>query len=99
MSSENHEIWNIGSEYHSESLDKHRIPSMATSNVLVNEAFDLMIGGWLEHGYCSIIISNHRLIRLIRFGSQICTYLWKSFVNRLHLVLQNSKIPTQIDFI
>ena len=51
-----------------------------------------MIGGWLEHGYCSITVSNHGLIRLIRFGSQICTYLWNFFANRLHLILYTCKI-------
>ena len=46
-----------------------------------------MTGGWLEYSYCSITVFNYRLIRLIRFGSQSCTYLQIFFINRLHLIL------------
>ena len=45
------------------------------SNFVPNEAFDRMIWRWLEHGHCSITVSNHVLIRLIRFGSQSCIHL------------------------
>ena len=38
---------------------------------------------------------NHGLISIIRFVSRFTTHLCKNFVNRLHLVLQINKIPTQ----
>ena len=44
-------------------------------------------------GYCSITVANHGLSRLIRFVSQFTAHPYKKFYNRLHLVLQISKIP------
>ena len=35
----------------------------------------------LEVSYCSITVSNHRLITVIRFVSKSYTRLWKSFAN------------------
>ena len=46
-------------------------------------------------GYCSINVANHGLSRFIRFVSDLQPIHAKSFVNRLHLVLQISKIPSQ----
>ena len=66
------------------------------SSTIPNEAFDRGIRGWLEDGYCSI--TGHGLIRLIRFGSQSCTYLWKGFANKLHLICHAYKIPSWIFF-
>ena len=45
--------------------------------------------------YCSITVATHGLSRLIRFVSRFTTHLCKNFVNRLHLVLQISKILSQ----
>ena len=42
---------------------------------------------WLEDGYYSITVANYKLITIIRFVSKNCTHLWKSFANKLHLVL------------
>ena len=38
---------------------------------------------------------NHRLISIIRFVSRFTTHLCKKIINKLHLVLQISKIPSQ----
>jgi hypothetical protein len=32
---------------------------------------------WLEDGYCSIIVANHRLIMIIRFVAQSYIHTWK----------------------
>jgi len=72
---------------------KSSYKSTSTTMITVaNESFDRMTGGWLEYGYCSTTVFNHRLIRLIRFGSQSCTYLQIFFANRLHLILHSCKI-------
>ena len=42
---------------------------------------------WLEDNYCSITVTNHRLITIIRFIAKSYIHLWKSFVNKFYLVL------------
>jgi len=46
----------------------------------------------LENGYCSITVVNHQLITVIRFAAKNYTHPWKSFANRLRLVLHECKI-------
>ena len=55
----------------------------------VNRETNLMrpLTAWLEDGYCSITVANHQLITVIIFISKSYTHPWKSFANRLHLVL------------
>jgi hypothetical protein len=55
-----------------------------------NEVFDRMIRGWL----CSITVTNHQLIMIIRFVAQSYTHTWKKIANKLHLVLHTNKIVT-----
>ena len=43
-------------------------------------------------GYYSITITDHGLIRLIGFVSQISTHLLKNFINKFYLILLNGKI-------
>ena len=47
---------------------------------------------WLEDDYYSIIVTNHRLITIIRFVAKNYIHLWKSFINKLHLVAHALKI-------
>ena len=46
----------------------------------------------LEVSYCSIIITNHQLITVIRFISKSYTHPWKGYANSLHLVLHANEI-------
>ena len=55
----------------------------------VNRETNLMrhLTVWLEKCYCSITVENHQLITVIRFIAKNYTHPWKSFANRLYLVL------------
>ena len=46
----------------------------------------------LEDVYCSITVDNHRLITVIRFVAKNYTHPWKSFANKLRLVVHARKI-------
>ena len=41
---------------------------------------------WLKHGYCSIVVANHRLITVIRFVAKSYTHPQRDFANKLYLV-------------
>ena len=47
---------------------------------------------WLEYGYCSITVTNHQLITVIRFVVKSYTHSWRDFANRLHLILHACEI-------
>ena len=42
-------------------------------------------------GYGSITIANHGLFRLIRFSRELALICQKKFINKLYLILLNSK--------
>ena len=60
----------------------------------VNRETNLMrpLTARLDDGYCSITVVNHRLITIIRFVVKSYTHPWKSFTNKLRLVLYALKI-------
>ena len=50
------------------------------------------LAAWLDNGYCSIIVVNHRLFTVIRFVARSYTHLWRGFANRFYLILHACKI-------
>jgi 23S rRNA C2498 (ribose-2'-O)-methylase RlmM len=50
------------------------------------------INSWLADGYCSITVVNYRLIRFIKFVSQISTYLWKKICKQILFNILNDNI-------
>ena len=46
----------------------------------------------LDDSYCTITVANHRLITIIRFVVKSYTHPWKSFTNKLRLVLHACEI-------
>ena len=60
-----------------------------------------LINSSLEHvscsNYCSNLVSNHSLIRLIRFVSQFTSKLYNSFLFHLNLILHACKILFRYD--
>jgi len=51
----------------------------------------------LAYGYCSNLVSNHGLIRLIRFASYLQANYAISCLSRLDLIFHTCKIPVRCD--